>query len=121
MVRRILVTGLGGFGGLVLWFVRRSHLGWEGSATKIEMMRMFGWVVGCGVIVMILGEKLRIIPSQEQVDKKYKPISIFSTDDQDRESAPKPKAPALSSSEPESSAPIPEPTVEEIKRLTAQI
>ncbi|HXB74497.1 MAG TPA: hypothetical protein VNY05_40050 [Candidatus Acidoferrales bacterium] len=120
MVRRILVAGLGGFGGLVLWYVLCSHLGWGDKAIQPEMRGLILCVGVCGFLAMTLGEEFRIIPTQEQVDKELKPFSIFSTDDQDPESGPKPKAPALSCSEPESAA-IPEAMAEEIKRRTAQI
>jgi hypothetical protein len=98
LVRRILVTGLGGFGGLVLWYVMCSYLGWGEKAIKPEMRGLILCVGVCGFLAMTLGEKFRIIPTQEQVDKKLRPISIFSIDDQDPESGPKLEAPALSSS-----------------------
>jgi hypothetical protein len=89
VIRRILVVGLGGVAGLVLWYsviwplmCHLFSIGAERAATRIGLYGMIGCVVGCGVLTMMVGEKIRIIPTQEQVDNKSRPVSLFSTTDQ---------------------------------------
>jgi hypothetical protein len=93
VIRRILVVGIGGIGGLVLWYVLFwplvSHFlgsNAERAATRVGIYGMIGCVVACGALVMIVGEKFRIIPTQEQVDKKARPVSLFSANDQNADS-----------------------------------
>jgi len=80
LIRRILIAGCGGIAGIVLWYFLLSPLLAVRSdrANRLGLYGLVGCVVGCGVLVMVLGEKLRLIPSQEQVDQKMKPVSLFS-------------------------------------------
>ena len=77
MVRRILAAGLGGLLGCVLLFMFDA-LHWIVFRPRAAFLS----VIACGVVTTALAEKLRIVPTQDQVDKKGRPISIFSTDSQ---------------------------------------
>ena len=102
MVRRILAAGLGGLAGLALWYVlffsylndALDNNGGGGLThyltSRVELKWSIGGlillVLGCGGLFVILGERVGVVPSQEQVDQKQRPVSLFSTDDQDRKS-----------------------------------
>ena len=83
MIRRILLTGLGGFAGFVFWF-------YELAPADIDRHKAFAirtlilCVVGAGALVEAVLVRIRIIPSQEQLDKKLRPISLFSPEDKNR-------------------------------------
>jgi len=79
VIRRIFVTAFGAVGGVAL-------------RVALAPPRFIGWrillacAIGGSTLALAVFEKLRIIPTQEQVDKQQRPISIFSHDNEDRES-----------------------------------
>ena len=98
MIRRILFAGLGGFAGFLFWFFvlspRWAQEGRSGDGVagnkqaEGQIIGMVLSVLGCGAIVMVVGEKLGLIPSQEQVDQKAKPVSLFGGPNPVNEPAP---------------------------------
>lgn len=78
VVRRIFLTGIGGMAGGVLWVVFSQNVihtivwSWKGLLLSI---------LSSATVVVTVGEKLRIVPTQEQLDRQSRPISIFPKDD----------------------------------------
>lgn len=85
MIRRTLLMGLGGFAGLVLWYFLLAPADIQRHARFAEYSLAL-CVLGCGILTMTICEKLRIIPTQEQLDHQSRPISLFSADNQDPKS-----------------------------------
>lgn len=96
MTKRIIAAGLGGIAGLVIWFVMANPMDanspdhWTASLNGSLMRRDRGFrimlgagvaaVVAGGAVALYAGERLRILPTQEQVDEASKPVSLFRSD-----------------------------------------
>ncbi len=94
MIRRILFAGSGGLAGFGIWYAMCStklgqqillpmlHRGDVGFSDfigpRLGLASLATCVGGCGWIVIALGEKLRIMPTQEELDEAGKPVSLFS-------------------------------------------
>ena len=96
MVIRTIIAGLGGIGGLVAWYVVMTTTGlWSTFLAVLDSehhgrsLSLFvgSWLLcgfGGGALVLFLGERLRLLPSQEELDQQGKPVSLFSEEDRDR-------------------------------------
>jgi hypothetical protein len=95
---RIVLAGVGGIAGLVAWYVMvtTSEL-WPVFLTALyghgrsngRLLALFvGSLLlcgfGAGALVLLAGERLRLFPSPEEMDRQSRPVSLFSDDDQDR-------------------------------------
>jgi hypothetical protein len=86
MMRRIAAAGLGGVAGLVLWCYFADPLGRDAAArtererTRAMKTTLFSAAVATfcgGAIALFGGQFLRIVPTQEQVDKQSRPLSLM--------------------------------------------
>ena len=105
MAIRTLVTGISGMVGFILWYFAMVATGmwWvliaaiykhgtfgpfdrqESRTNDLQLCLFVGSFLLCGfgvgALILFLGEKLHLFPSQEKLDQQTKPISLFSTED----------------------------------------
>ncbi len=94
---RTLMAGLGGIGGMVAWYVVITATGlWPNFLSAFYSNnpsdhRLGGFAatfllsaLGGGALVLVVGEKLGLFPSSEQLDRQAKPPSLLSEEPQDR-------------------------------------
>jgi hypothetical protein len=95
---RIVMAGLGGIAGFVTWYAVVTSFGmWpllmqalygHSRSDQRLMIYFVGSMLlsgfGAGALVLLLGEKLRLFPSPEELDRQARPVSLFSEEDQDR-------------------------------------
>jgi hypothetical protein len=83
---RILMMGIGGIIGFAVGYVLLGFGGigailMDHLSSRIAQLLLLGVMGGCtfggGYLFMFLGEKTGLIPSQEEVDRKAKPTSLF--------------------------------------------
>jgi hypothetical protein len=82
MIRRILTAALGGILGvaLILTGLAVMHAPWLLFYAKLWIFWL--WIaVACGGFTMWLGEKLRIVPTDEELNRKLGPIRLFEPGD----------------------------------------
>lgn len=97
-----MATGLGGLLGLVVWYFTVVRTGlWprperdpqvgsvsEGAAAlahhqatkeydRMALGSALVLVFSAGAAVLMVGEKLRVFPTQEQLDRQSRPVSLF--------------------------------------------
>ena len=84
MIRRILLAGLGGIAGFLLWmsviapiFIAPETGRLRDRMIENKILGMVLCVLTCGAVAMLGGEKLGLVPSQEQLDENMKPVSLF--------------------------------------------
>jgi hypothetical protein len=58
---------------------------------RFSLMGLALSAILCGVAAVTVAEKLRLIPSQEQAERKLRPVSIFSDDPKNSEALEKQK------------------------------
>lgn len=95
---RIFLAGLGGVAGVVAWCVgmTTAHL-WPRFLQALYSNRPEGqkklvfWVgsmllcgFGAGALVLLVGERLHLFPSREEIDRQSRPVSLFADEDQNR-------------------------------------
>ena len=93
MVRRTMMTGLGGMAGLVAWYIAMTTTGlwsifFQSSNDDMHHMGWLAWRVfygslllcgfGGGALVLFLGERFHLLRSQEELDQQARPVSLFS-------------------------------------------
>jgi hypothetical protein len=79
MMRRIFAAALGGIVGVGLMFAGLAALHALGAFLFIARLWPI-WLfiaVGCGGFTMWVGEKLRIVPSTEELNRKLGPVRLF--------------------------------------------
>jgi len=86
MFRRIAAAGLGGVAGLVLWYYLVNPLeryaataGNSRAGTKVMKYLLTSAAISVfagGALALFGGQFLRIVPTQEQVEKQSKPLSL---------------------------------------------
>ncbi len=94
---RALMGGLGGIAGMVAWYVVVTATGlwptflsalYSNSPYDRSLVR-FGFsfllsALGGGALVLVVGEKLGLFPSSEELDRQAKPLSLLSEEPHDR-------------------------------------
>ncbi len=93
---RTLASGLGAIGGFVAWYAGMRITGlWSsfmvalyndnrgGGALRRFAISFFLCGAAGGGLMPILGEKLRLWPSPEELDRQARPVSLFSRGDEE--------------------------------------
>ncbi len=82
MIRRILTAALGGIIGVALLWAGLAVLHLTGLFFFARLWVFWLWIgVACGGFSMWAGEKLRIVPTDEELNRKLGPIKLFETRD----------------------------------------
>ncbi len=82
MIRRILTAALGGIVGVGLVYIALVvlHMAW--LLLYVKFWGVLIWVaVACGGFTMWAGEKLKIVPTDEELNRKLGPVRLFETRD----------------------------------------
>lgn len=86
MARRFLALGLGGLSGLAVWCAIFAWTGLPVSTvlndrheTNLAVVTGAACMLLGGLLFAAIGQALRLIPTEEQIDQQAKPLSIRSS------------------------------------------